>query len=364
MSKVIAQLATTVPSDDMLAQIDIAEVYDKFHSTFKRLDDFKQVRDEHEQRSFLGRLFNRGELQNAQLDAQEVQAEFSKTLAQLMVISSLQAQQLTEQQKQLCEQQEMLDAKAEELGRQNIRLEQHQAVIKHQAASLRSYVTDLLKVQGLTDEHGEMLISIAKEVMETRDRLLADFDNRMQQMQFVLDENQQLFRKVVDDQASSLEQRLAQLRQAIDSTSAQRLEAVKEGLLVALDEQHREADSHVERLDAELVIHAQQLDEKHCDLSRQLSELREVLTEHNQALRNERDERQRERAEHEASLQALHNEQRNGETRLRREHRRFLAGLCALVLLCSGALAGFALWGTSKQIFSPVEIHETQTPEP
>ncbi len=140
MSKVIAQLASIVPSDDLLARIDIAEVYEKFHSTFKRLDDFKRVRDEHEQRSFLGRLFNRGELKNAQLDAQEVQAEFSKTLAQLMVISSLQAQQLTEQQGQLADQQKALDAKAGELARQNMRLEQHEAVIKHQAAGLRQYV--------------------------------------------------------------------------------------------------------------------------------------------------------------------------------------------------------------------------------
>ncbi|MEG0859923.1 MAG: hypothetical protein RSD81_13360 [Pseudomonas sp.] len=362
MSKVIAQLASTVPSDDLLAQIDIAEVYDKFHSTFKRLDDFKRVRDEHEQRSFLGRLFNRGELKNAQLDAQEVQAEFSKTLAQLMVISSLQAQQLTEQQKQLGEQQMMLDAKAEELGRQNIRLEQHQAVIKHQAANLRAYVTDLLKVQGLTDEHGEMLISIAKEVMETRDRLLEDFDKRMQQVQGALDEQQQLLREVLDEQASTLEQRLAQLQQAIDSTLEQRLQAVQQGLLDALDEQRREAAGQTERLNADLVLQAQQRDEKHRGLDRQLSELREVLAEQDQALRSERSERQQERAEHKAELQALRNEQSNGETRLRREQRHLVAGLCSLALVCAGAFAGFAFWSTSKPVLAPVEIHEAQTP--
>ncbi|WP_421526266.1 hypothetical protein [Pseudomonas yamanorum] len=358
MSKVIAQLASTVPSDDLLSRIDIADVYEKFHSTFKRLDDFKRLRDEHEQRNFLGRLFHRGELKNAQLDAQEVQAEFSKTLAQLMVISSLQAQQLTEQQGQLADQQKTLDAKAEELARQNTRLEQRQAVIKHQAAGLRQYVTDLLKVQGLTDEHGEMLISIAKEVMETRDRLLADFDNRMQQMQGVLEEQQQLLREVLDEQASTLEQRLTKLQQAVDSTLEQRLTAVERGLLAALDEQRREAASQTERLDADLVFQAQLRDENHRDLERQLSELREVVAEQSQALLNERSERQQERAERQVEVHALRNEQKSGETRLRR----LMAGLCGLAFVCAGALAGFTFWSTSKPVLAPVEIHESQIP--
>lgn len=362
MSKVIAQLASTVPSDDLLSRIDIADVYEKFHSTFKRLDDFKRLRDEHEQRNFLGRLFHRGELKNAQLDAQEVQAEFSKTLAQLMVISSLQAQQLTEQQGQLADQQKTLDAKAEELARQNTRLEQHQAVIKHQATGLRQYVTDLLKVQGLTDEHGEMLISIAKEVMETRDRLLADFDNRMQQMQGVLEEQQQLLREVLEEQANTLEQRLTKLQQAVDSTLEQRLTALERGLLAALDEQRREATGQTERLDADLAFQVQLRDENHHDLERQLSELREVLAEQSQALLNERSERQQELAERQVEVHALRNEQSSSETRLRREQRRLMAGLCGLVLVCAGALAGFTFWSASKPVLAPVEIHKSQIP--
>lgn len=364
MSKVIAQLARTVPSDDLLAQIDIAEVYEKFRSTFKRLDDFKRVRDEHEQRSFLGRLFNRGELKNAQLDAQEVQAEFAKTLAQLMVISSLQAQQLTEQQGQLADQQKTLDAKAEELARQNRRLEQHQAEIKRQAADLRQYVTDLLKVQGLTDEHGEMLISIAKEVMETRDCLLADFNNRMEQVRGALAEQQQLLREVIDEQASSLEQRLTQLQHEADSNLEQRLQAVEQGLLATLNEQRREATRQTERLNADLAVQAQQRDEKQRDLDRQLSELREVLAEQAQTLLNERNERQQERTEHQAELHVLRNEQRNGEIRLRRRQRRLLAGICGLALVCAGAIAGLTFWNTSKPVLAPVEIHEPQIPAP
>ncbi len=362
MSNVIAQLASTVPSDALLAQIDIAEVYDKFHSTFKRLDDFKRVRDEHEQRSFLGRLFNRDELKNAQLDAQEVQAEFSKTLAQLMVISSLQGQQLTEQQGQLANQQKNLDAKAEELARQNMRLEQHQAVIKQQATGLRQYVTDLLKVQGLTDEHGEMLISIAKDVMETRDRLLADFDNRMQQVQRELEEQQQSLRGILEEQASTSEQRFTQLQQAVDSTLDQRLTAVEQGLLAALDEQRREATDQTEQLNTNLALQTQLRDENHRDLERQLLELREVLAEQNQALFNERSERQQERAERLAEVHTLRIEQISSETRLRREQRRLMAGMFGLVLVCAGAVVGYTYWSTQKTALAPVEFQESQIP--
>ena len=362
MSNIIVQLASTAPSDDLLAQIDIAEVYEKFHRIFMRLDDFKRARSEHEQRSAFGRLFHRGELKNAQLDAQEVQAEFSKTLAQLMVISSLQAKQLTEQQRQLGNQQQVIDAKAEQLARQNMRLEQHQAEIKHQAASLRLYVTDLLKVQGLTDEHGEMLISIANEVMEAWDRLQADFDHRMQQVQGGMDEQQQLLREVLEEQASTLEQRLTQWRQAIDSSLKQGLTAVEQDLLAALDEQRRKTISHTERFDADLTLQARLQKENYRDLERQLSDLREVVAQQNQALLDERSERHQERAERQAETYALRNEWRIGETRLRREQRRLMAVMCGLTLVCSLALAGFAFWTTSTPVLAPVEVHESQTP--
>lgn len=361
MSSIIAQLASTAPSDDLLAQIDIAEVYEKFHRIFKRLDDFKRARSEHEQRGAFGRLFHRGELKNAQLDAQEVQAEFSKTLAQLMVISSLQAKQLTEQQRQLANQQQAINVKAEQLARQNMRLEQHQAEIKHQAASLRLYVTDLLKVQGLTDEHGEMLISIANEVMEARDRLLADFDRRMQQVQGGLDEQQQLLREVLEEQASTLEQRLTKWQQAVDSALKQGLTAVEQDLLAALDEQRRKTISQTERFDADLAFQAQLWKENHRDLERQLSDLRELVAQQNQALLDERSERQQEWAKRQAETHALRNEWSSGETRLRREQRRLMVGICGLVLVCAGALVGFAFWSTSKPVLAPVEVHESQT---
>lgn len=355
MSKVIAQLASTVPSEDLLAQIDIGEVYEKFHATFKRLDEFKRVRDEHERRSVLGRLFNRGELKNAQLDAQEVQAEFSKTLAQLMVISSLQAQQITEQQGQLSEQQTQLKDKAEQLARQNARLEQHQAVIKHQAASLRTYVDNLLKVQGLTEEHGAMLIKIAEEVLQTKDNLLAEFDRRMQQVQAVLDDQAHQARDLFEQHARAAGEQLAAVRADVDTRVGQFQHDVRQQVQASVDAQRDEAVKRDERLRADLASHVQQQQEKVTDVDRQMSELREVLAEQEQALRTERAERQHEATRRQAELDALRHDQQLSETRLRRTQRQLLAGLCA-VGLAAAVAASLPWWPALNTPHPPATV--------
>lgn len=355
MSKVIAQLASTVPSEDLLAQIDIGEVYEKFHATFKRLDEFKRVRDEHEQRSFLGRLFNRSELKNAQLDAQEVQAEFSKTLAQLMVISSLQAQQITEQQGQLSEQQSQLKDKAEQLARQNARLEQHQAVIKHQAASLRTYVDNLLKVQGLTEEHGAMLIRIAEEVLQTKDNLLAEFDRRMLQVQTVLDDQAHQARNLFEQHARASGEQLAAVREDVDTRVGQLQHDIRQHLQASVDAHRDEAVKREERLRADLAGHVQQQQEKATDVDRQMSELREVLAEQEQALRAERAERQHEATRRQAELDALRHDQQHSETRLRRTQRQLLAGLC-VVGLAAAVAASMPWWPVLNTQHPPATV--------
>ena len=347
MSKVIAQLASTVPSEDLLAQIDIPEVYEKFHTTFKRLDDFKRVRDEHEQRGYFGRLFNRSELKNAQLDAQEVQAEFSKTLAQLMVISSLQAQQLIQQQDQLSEQQAQLKDKAEQLARQNARLEQHQAVIKHQAASLRTYVTDLLSVQGLTEDHGEILISIAREITETKDNLLADFDSRMQEIRGALDEQAQQTQARLDQHAIAAREQQAALRDELGARLDQLQQDLQQQVQAAVAGQRDEASKLAARLQADIAGHVQQQQEQIADVDRQMSELREVLVEQEQTLRTERNERQADAANRQAELDTLRRGQEESESRLRRGQRRLLVGLCALGL-ASAVAASVPWWPVTK----------------
>jgi hypothetical protein len=315
MSTVIAQLAEMVPSDDLLAQIDIAEVYEKFHRTFKRLDDFKKIRDEHEQRGFLGRMFNRGELKDAQLDAQEVQAEFSKTLAQLMVISSLQSQQLTKQQELIRQQQNDLEAKATELARQNLRLEQHQAVIRDQSSKLRTYVTDLLDVQGLTGEHGEMLIQIAQEVVTTRDSMLADFDRRMEAIRSLLENQHEQSQRLLDHHATWAKQQWAELRSEMDSRLEDLQQELRQQLLTCVEAQRVDGEQQAARLSAAL------------DLQGQMQ----------QALRTELEEDTVIRT---AALEALRSEQQASEARVRRTLRKLLAGLCGLALACALGIGG------------------------
>ncbi|WP_460164443.1 hypothetical protein [Pseudomonas sp. S2_F03] len=324
MSTVIAQLAHMVPSDDLLEQIDVGEVFEKFHSTFKRLGDFKKIRDEHEQRSFLGRLFNRSELKNAQLDAQEVQAEFSKTLAQLMVISSLQSQQLTKQQQLLSQQQADLKAKADELAQHNHRLEQHQAVIRHQASGLRNYVTELLKVQGLTDEQGHMLIEIAEEVTSTRDKLFADFDGRMLEIHSALDNQCEQSRIQLEQHWARAEQQQVELRSEVNSQLEQHQQTLQQQVLASVEAQ---------RFDAEC----------------QLAVLRSAITQQNQELEAQRAERAKDAGRFHAMLENLRNEQLKIEGTLRRK---LLAGLYGVGLVSVvGILCAYQL---SRPVIAPV----------
>ncbi|MCK0746233.1 hypothetical protein [Chromohalobacter nigrandesensis] len=233
MSNVIAQLAKTQPPKELLQHIDINDIYEKFHETFKRLDDFKDIRDKHEQRGFLGRLFNGKELKDAQLDAHELQAEFSKTLAQLMMISTMQSQQLVAQQNQLGQQQGDLKEKAESLANHTRKLEEHQNSISQQATELRQYVTNLLNVQGLTAEHGQQLIDIAEEVTATKDRLLEEFTARVQEIDAALVAQQESSQAEIDRVHAELQERLAvserhqlEKQQHAESRQAQRQEAL------------------------------------------------------------------------------------------------------------------------------------------
>ncbi|NWO55979.1 hypothetical protein [Chromohalobacter israelensis] len=281
MSNVIAQLAKTQPPKELLQHIDIQDIYEKFHETFKRLDDFKDIRDKHEQRGFLGRLFNGKELKDAQLDAHELQAEFSKTLAQLMMISTMQSQQLVSQQNQLGRQQHDLKDKAESLADHTRKLEEHQASISRQATELRQYVTNLLNVQGLTAEHGQQLIDIAEEVTTARDRLTQEFAARMQEVDAALAEQREGTQTALERTRTELQERLSlSERQLADShqhaaqQQAQRHEALASRLESVKATLEKTTQDEIDALRRELEIHKADVQARHASLAETLAHTR------------------------------------------------------------------------------------------
>lgn len=91
MSQIINELATIEVSNEVLQQLDVGGIYQSFSKNYRKLDDLKNFRTEYEKKNWLMRWWHNDKLRDAQLDSAEVQAEFSKTIGQLMMISIMQS---------------------------------------------------------------------------------------------------------------------------------------------------------------------------------------------------------------------------------------------------------------------------------
>lgn len=252
MTDLIRDIANIDVPNDLLDQIDVTDVLERFRQKFKRLDDLKKFREEHEQRNFISRWWNNDELDNAQLNAQQLQAEFSKSLGQLMVISMLQSQRLEQQQLQMSRQQDQIQLQASRILAHTHALDVQHGELSKQAAELKKLVEDYFELRGLTQEGAKKLIAIANEVKGTRDELLSSFGARM-------DEAQAFAR----DLGGKVDTVLAEYRRAVEQErehSTQRIgELTASMMALAADVQARrneDADRHAQHVAAMTALDA------------------------------------------------------------------------------------------------------------
>ena len=132
-----------------------------------------------EKKNWLGRLWHRGDLRDAQMDSAQVQADFSKSIGQLMMISIMQSKMLSSQQTILNEQQSGLKAQADHIEMHANDLAAQHLVLKEQSERLENLVKDYFALKGLTDKGAEALIKIAKEVKGTKSDMLAKFEEHV-----------------------------------------------------------------------------------------------------------------------------------------------------------------------------------------
>jgi len=182
MTDLIHDFAKIEMPRDLLDQINIKEVLSEFKARFNRLGDLKRARNAHEERNWFARKWYQDEMDGAQLDAQELQADFAKSLAQLMVISLLQSQRLEQQQRQIGLQQDQIAEQTREIEQQTKEISAQQRVLEKQATDLRDLVEKYFELRGLTQEGAKKLIAIAEEVKSTRDDLLLRFATRIDAM--------------------------------------------------------------------------------------------------------------------------------------------------------------------------------------
>ena len=180
MTELIHRMSQVQVPDDLLRQVNMDGLIDDFRKNFKRLDDFKKTRSRHEDRNFLSKWWNSDELENAQLDAVETQAAFSKAIGQLMVLSIVQSQRLQSQQEQLSSQQGVIKDQTQRIERHTLELHEQQELLAKQNTDLEKLVNDYFELRGLTQEGAKKLIAIANEVQGTRDSLLRSVEESLE----------------------------------------------------------------------------------------------------------------------------------------------------------------------------------------
>lgn len=183
MTELIRQMTAIELPQDLLDRVDVEGLVRNFRDKLKKLDDFRRIRDDHESRSFWKRLGDAitfdDTMENAQLDAVETQASFSKAIGQLMVISIEQSQRLHRQQEQLSAQQGAIKEQTRRIEQHTEKLQEQHEILSKQNSDLEKLVTDFFELRGLTQEGAKMLIAIASDVKATRDHLLSSVDDSL-----------------------------------------------------------------------------------------------------------------------------------------------------------------------------------------
>ncbi|KXW59009.1 coiled-coil domain-containing protein [Ferrovum myxofaciens] len=190
MSQIINELATIEVSNEVLQQLDLGGICQSFSKNYRNLDNLKNFRSEYEKKNWLMRWWHNDKLRDAQLDSAEVQAEFSKTIGQLMMISIMQSKELSEQQTQLNDQQGKLKTQADGIAEHAGKLQEQHQVLAEQSKKLETLVHEYFSLKGLTEEGAQKLIEIAREVKATKDGMLQEFEARSQSVEAVCAEVQ------------------------------------------------------------------------------------------------------------------------------------------------------------------------------
>ncbi len=182
MSQIINELAAIEVDNEALMDFDMDAIYQSFSKNYRKLDDLKQFRSNYEKKTRFMRWWHNDKLRDAELDSVAVQAEFSKAIGQLMVISILQSKDLAEHQEQLNEQQCKLMLQADGIERHAGELQQQHQVLSEQSKKLETLVHEYFALKGLTEDGANRLIEIANEIKATKNDMLQEFSVRADDM--------------------------------------------------------------------------------------------------------------------------------------------------------------------------------------
>lgn len=239
MTNLVKAIAKTPLPKEFLEQIDMKQLIVDFREDYDRLDELSEARSRHQSRNAIGRWWNRDELKDAQLDAAELQASFSKKLGQLMAISVAQAKELQQQQTHLVDQQQdiqqqtlMLEAsdqlilkqqqsltrQQQELDTQQGQLSEQAQLISKQQQELAKLVQEYFEIKGLTMDGAKKLIQIAQQVEATESAMRSHVDKQLEQVDSALEQQQQAQQQLLVDVETQLQGMLAEVTDQLAQT--------------------------------------------------------------------------------------------------------------------------------------------------
>lgn len=282
MSQIINELATIEVSNEVLQQLDVGGIYQSFSKNYRKLDDLKNFRTEYEKKNRLMRWWHNDKLRDAQLDSAEVQAEFSKTIGQLMMISIMQSKKLSEQQAQLNDQQGKLKTQADGIADHAGKLQEQHKVLAEQSQQLEALVREYFDLKGLTEEGAQKLIEIAREVKATKDQMLQEFasstkdveavcaevQSRMQSISTQVDERIHLSEEKTQADISGVKRETHETLASFESSQRAYQEAAQNALNQGLEQLakiQREAATELQTKQANLESRVSDLSGKHDD---------------------------------------------------------------------------------------------------
>jgi hypothetical protein len=176
MDLIVKGMADLPIPEEMLRELDVPGLLQSFKNDYDKLDNLKNARVRHENRNILSRKIHSGELKEAQLDAAELQASFSKKLGQLWLISHAQARLLDKQQQDLQRQQNQIKQQTGDIANANVTIEKQQNKLSDQQGQLEKLIKDYFNLKGLTMDGARQLIQIAEEIKCTKSSLMDTFE--------------------------------------------------------------------------------------------------------------------------------------------------------------------------------------------
>lgn len=264
MSHVIHQLANIPLKESTLDQLELNKVFENFARNYKKLDDLKNFRSEYEQRNFLSRWWDNDKLRDAQLDSAEVQAEFSKTLGQLVAISVIQAKELNEQQRRISNQQHIINDQVATLHEHAKELTNQHHIQEDQAKKLKQVVADYMVVKGISDEQLHRLALIVSEIDKTKEeffdesrRVNEQLSAQLRILEYKLQSTaEKIYEKILEN-TESIKNSIDSKNQTQDKTNELASENIN-----ALSDSQAKIKEHIEKLNESTKIGIELLDKK------------------------------------------------------------------------------------------------------